>query len=99
MPAKARTAKKRRPSFDDETLELFVRLEATPRDRRGFRDGDRQLARRLGLMTEWWGGQSVLDRSDEPCHPPSCCAFGEWHRCRSVREALLAAVANRWNRV
>jgi hypothetical protein len=28
----------------------------------------------LGLVSEWWTGNHVNDRSDEPCRPPSCVA-------------------------
>jgi hypothetical protein len=91
MPVKARAAKDRRPSFSAEALALFVELERTPKGSQRFKDGSRDLARMLGLIDEWWSGQHVSDRSREPCHPPWCVAFDDWHTCRDVRRQLLAA--------
>jgi hypothetical protein len=93
MPAKLRVAKDRRPSFSPEALSLFLELEGMPQHSRAFKDGSRQLAQHLNLVDEWWTGQHVNDRSAEPCHPPEYIAHENWHRCRAVRVALLAAVA------
>src|SRR5262249_26924870 len=81
-----------RPTFDAETLALFVRLERM-RPQRGpdFEEGSRELARRLNLTSEWWSINSVLDRSAGPCHPPGYYAYNAFYRCRDVRNALLEA--------
>jgi hypothetical protein len=89
VPAKLRTAKGRQPSFTPDALALFVELER--KRTRAFSDGSRELARMLGLVSEWWTGNHVNDRSAEPCHPPWCVAYENWFRCRQMREALLAA--------
>ena len=86
----------RRPVFDSETLELFVRLEYMPPGARGspeFWSGERALARRLNLVHEWWLGSSVLDHSLGPCHPPGHFAHKDWYRVRAVRCALLEKVS------
>jgi hypothetical protein len=93
VPVKAREAKERRPQFGAEVLQLFLALETTPPRRRKsqtFKDGERELARRLGLVSEWWTGNSVVDRGPKPCRPPGYIAQ-DWHRCRAIREQLLAA--------
>src|SRR5262245_55964509 len=93
MPAKLRAAKELRPQFSRETIELFGQLEAVPLRRRGsqaFKDGEHELARRLGLTSEYWTMNSVLDRKHS-CHPPGYAAHTDWHRCREVRMALLEA--------
>lgn len=91
-----RTVLTRRPRrFDAETLALFCKLDGMPAQRRAFSGGGRELARRLGLVNEWWTGNSVLDRSDAPHHSPEYAAFKDWHTCRTAREALLAAVRSR----
>jgi hypothetical protein len=87
----------RRPSrhsrFSDETLALFVELERTSQNSKGFEDGSRQLARLLDLVSERWTGQHVNDRSRGPSHPEGYIAREDWFRCRTVRLQLLAAVA------
>jgi hypothetical protein len=70
MPAKLRTAKGRHPTFSAEALALFVELER--KRTRAFSDGSRELARMLGLTSEWWTGNHLNDRSAGPCHPPWC---------------------------
>jgi hypothetical protein len=79
-------------------LALFVELEClidagVSRGDREFRERSLVLARMLGLVGAWWTVDDVHDRSSRPCHPPSYCAHDNWHRCRAVRNALLAAVA------
>ena len=94
MPVKLRAAKERRPRFSAEALALFVELERVPprrRHRQDFRDKTHELARLLGLVDEWWGGNCVTDRSRAPCHPRWCVAHHDWFRVRGVREALLEA--------
>jgi hypothetical protein len=94
MPVKARAAKDRRPLFDAETVALFVKLEGMKsRNSQAFKDGEHELARRLDLVAEFWTGNSALDRSSSPCHPPEYVAFQDWFRCRRVRHALLAATS------
>jgi hypothetical protein len=98
VPVKLRSPKRLRPSFDPETLDLFVRLDAVKggrRESRAFRDEEHDLARKLNLTSAWWCGQTPLDRSAGPVHPHWCCAHGFWHECRKVREYLLAAVEAR----
>jgi hypothetical protein len=93
MPVKARAAKDRRPSFSAEALALFAELERTPQGSRRFQEGSRELARLLDLVNEFWTGNHVNDRSPTPCHPPDYIAFRDWHTCRRVRQALLAAAS------
>jgi hypothetical protein len=86
----------RHPSFTPEALALFAELERMPRrDRDGdaFRNGSKELARQLGLSTEWWGGCDVNDDSAGPCWSPDYAAYGYWFKVRAVREALLEAAA------
>jgi hypothetical protein len=94
VPVKQRAAKGRRSVFSAEVLDLFVELEHTPdrkRHTRKFKDGERELMRRLHLTDEFWSMNSPLDRG-RPCHPPGHLANEDWRRCREVRKALLAAV-------
>ena len=60
-----------------------------------FKAGDRDLARRLDLVLEYWTGNSVLDRSRGPCHPPGYISYDDWFICKEYRTALLAAVRKR----
>jgi hypothetical protein len=89
MPVKQRVAKERRPAFSAEIIELFVKLEHTSRRSQAFKNGSKELARLLGLSTEWWMMQHVNDRAGAP--PPWLAAHAAWQRCRAVREQLLAA--------
>jgi hypothetical protein len=75
-----------------EAVELFAHLDQLGGDP-AFTDGARQLARVLGLMSEFWTGNTPLDKSRVPCHPEGRVAFDAWHTCRRKREQLLAAVA------
>jgi len=90
MPVKLRAAKERRPAFPAEALTLFVELER--KRAQAFTDDTREPARMLGLVSEWWTGNHVNDRSAEPSRPPSYVAHHDWHRCREVRKALLEVV-------
>ena len=92
MPVKLRKAKGRQPVFTPEALALFVELERNPRRGRPFTDGSHDLARMLGLVSEFWSGNCVNDRSAAPCHPPEYVAYHDWFRCRQVRNELLAAI-------
>ena len=74
-------------------LALFAEIERMPQRGQQFKDRSRELARLLGLTSEWWTGNSVNDRSAEPCHPEGHVAREDWFRCRDVRDALLVAVA------
>jgi hypothetical protein len=76
--------------FAPEVVRLFVELERMPRTS-PYADGPRALAERLGLMNEFWSGNSVLDRSAGPCHPAGYLAHEDWFKCRRMREQLLAA--------
>jgi hypothetical protein len=78
-----------------EALALFVELETTPQPPPRFGDRSCQLAEQLNLVDEWIACQSVLDRSETPCYPPEMGAYAMWHRCREVREQLLAAAEER----
>jgi hypothetical protein len=95
MPVKQRAAKVRHPPFTPDAVALFIRLESLWPRNQAFKEGSRELARMLGLVSEWWTGNQVNDRSEGPCHPPWCVAHLDWHRCREVREALLAAVSHK----
>ena len=79
-----------------EAIRLFAALEQTPRsqrDSKAFKDGQHELMRLLGLTSEFWTINSVLDRSRGPAYPPGMRAYDDWHTCRAVREQLLEAVA------
>jgi hypothetical protein len=97
MPAKVKAAKGRRPSFpDDAVIEIFRRLESTPRRLRktaAFLDEDFRLHKLLGLYSERRCSIcSVFDREAAPCWPPEYLAYTDWHKVRAVRLELLAAV-------
>ena len=85
------------PIFDGETLALFERLDrVADRDGDAFKASERELAGRLGLASEWWTVNSVLDKSCArvSCHqPPEWQATRDWHVCRRCAAQLLAAVA------
>jgi hypothetical protein len=86
--------RRRVPAIAPAALALFDQLEQVPKRRRSaqaFKDGERELHRLLGLTSEWWTGNSVLDRSNGPCHPPGYIAHSDWFRVRRIREALLQA--------
>ena len=79
--------------FSNQALILFAELERMPRRNRNaqlFKDKERELARMLNLVSEWWTCNSVLDNSDAPCWPPHLVAHADWHRVRAVRKELLA---------
>ncbi|MGJ5077645.1 hypothetical protein [Bradyrhizobium sp. HKCCYLS3013] len=92
MPQRQR----RERNISEVALDLFDELEHR-RDRRseGYRQKEPELMRMLCLTSEYWTVNSVLDRSDEPCHPPGYIAHHDWHRCREVRLALLSALEAR----
>jgi hypothetical protein len=92
VPVKLRKPKRLRPSFDDETLDLFARLD---RQRRPSREEEHDLARRLNLTDHYWTGNTPLNRWSGPCHPEGYIAHRHWFECRAVREQLLAALAAR----
>jgi hypothetical protein len=80
------------PRFTPDAIALFAELERTPaRKRRNdpFKAAEHELARKLNLVIEFWGGNSVLDASSGPCWPPGYIAHSDWYRVRRVREALL----------
>jgi len=86
----------RHPLISNEALRLFAELEAVPlreRDSQAFKDAAHELARMLGLVSEFWTMNSVLDRSERPHWPDHLVAFKDWHRVREVRLQLLEAVA------
>src|SRR5215831_3493532 len=85
MPVKLRIAKARRAQFSAETVTLFLRLENTLRHSEAFRAGERQLARQLELLDQYWTGNSVCDRSLRPPWPKALIAYDDWHACRAVR--------------
>jgi len=75
--------------IDRAALALFLELERDPKRAKPFSDDTRRLARMLGLIEEWWRGQSPCDRSAKPYMPSHLCAFGDWYKCRRVRQELL----------
>jgi hypothetical protein len=88
--------RRRLPHVAPAAVTLFVELEQVPKRRRNaqtFKDGERELHRMLGLVSEWWGGNSVLDDSSGPCHPPGYVSHSDWFRVRAVRDALLLQAA------
>jgi hypothetical protein len=93
MPTKLRAAKALRPQFSRDVLELFIELEHAPKRGRGdaFKAKEKKLMYALGLVAEFWTMTSVLDRSVGPSYPPQFAAHRNWHTCRAIREALLAA--------
>jgi len=79
-----------------EAIALFAELEAVPQGQRAskaFKDGQHELMRKLGLVSEFWTMNSVLDRSKRPPWPDHLVAYKDWYRCRGIREQLLEAVA------
>jgi hypothetical protein len=96
MPTKRTPiSRPRLPTLTREAIALFAELEQVPmrrRDTRAFKERAHELARMLGLVSERWTINSVLDRSREPCRPPHYQASKDWQTCRAVREQLLAAV-------
>jgi hypothetical protein len=96
MPTKRTPLNRARKAIIDAgTLALFVELENTPMRRRHsaeFKRRDRELARRLGLGSEWFCACcSVLDRDREPCHPPGYARNDSFWMVRAVRLQLLEA--------
>jgi len=82
----------RHPLISNAALQLFAELEQTPRRQRGsktFKNAEHQLARMLGLISEYWTMNSVLDASERPCWPPHLVAYQDWHTVRAVRKELL----------
>jgi hypothetical protein len=82
----------RHPLITDEALQLFMQIEAMPKRKRGpkvYNDLEHKLAKLLGLLLEWWNGNSVCDDSDAPCWPPGLVAYENWFKVRRVREKLL----------
>jgi hypothetical protein len=80
--------------IDRKALALFLEIENTPQHERGpkvYNDREHELARLLGLTSEWWGGNSVCDNSEAPCWPPHLTAHQNWFKVRAVRNALLEA--------
>lgn len=80
-----------RSQISAEALALFLALEHVSQDSERFMDGSHRLARLLGLVREFWGGNFVNDRSAGPCWPPSLVAHHDWYRVRERREELLSA--------
>jgi hypothetical protein len=86
-----------RRMFDisEEAIDLFVELDHGAQRGAAFEEKAHRLARMLGLIPEFWTMNSVLDRSASPCHRPGYIAHQDWHKCRAVRMALLAAIDTR----
>jgi hypothetical protein len=92
------TSRPRQSQFTDEVLALFAELDRTPprrRRSRAFQDAHKRLmCTLLNLGAEFWTMNSVLESG--PCSTtPQYVAYGHWHTCRTVRAALLEAVAAR----
>jgi hypothetical protein len=88
--------RQRNPMIDEEVLALFVSIErGPPSGRKPYSEPSRELARKLDLIDLWWMGCTPCDDSLEPCHPPWCSAHEGWHRCRRIREELLALAVER----
>jgi hypothetical protein len=89
--------RRRVPAIAADALALFVQLEQVPKRRRSaqtFKDSERELHRMLGLVDSWrLCCNSVLDRSNGPCHPAGYVAHDDWFKVRAVRTALLRAAA------
>ena len=84
----------RRPSFSDEALALFAELERVPtRDRKSdeFKAKDHQLARLLGLESEWFCSVASVTDPRRPPRRPSMLADHDHLRVYAVREVLLEA--------
>jgi hypothetical protein len=90
MPVKLRAAKELRPKFSPEVLDLFRAIEKLPPRRRWDHPGTKELAKLLGLTSEYWTINFVND-VEGICHPPGCVANKDWATCRAVRWQLLAA--------
>jgi hypothetical protein len=83
---------RQRQLISAEALRLFVEIENTPKHKRGpkvYNDKERELARLLGLTSEWWNGNSVCDDSDGPGCPPHLARYENWFKVRAIREQLL----------
>ena len=76
-------------SQNSEALSPFAELESAAQQ---DRDKAHDLARLLNLVPQWWTGNSVLDRSVEPCHPQGYIAREDWFHCHVVRLALQATL-------
>jgi hypothetical protein len=99
MPTNRTTINRpRRPTRpDDDALEIFRRLENTPRRQRqsaAFLAEDLRLHQLLDLYSaRRCSICSVLDRSAAPLRPADMPAAKDWHRVHAVRVELLAALA------
>jgi hypothetical protein len=75
--------------FSPEVIDLFLALERVKPSRRYQDPRSKQLAKLLGLISEFWTVNHVNDVSP----PPGRAAAREpWIRCREVRTQLLEAV-------
>jgi hypothetical protein len=83
----------RLPQITPEALALFREAESRRRKKWAFSDEAYELARMLGLVSEYWAGCTPLDRSARPCHPQGYYAHDAFYRCRRIREALLRECA------
>jgi len=88
MPSNCKPIERpQRARISAEVLEFFLELERMPRRQRDsqvFKDGEHELARRLNLVSEFWSGNSVLDRDQGPCWLPSLIAHHDWYRLREI---------------
>jgi hypothetical protein len=103
MPTNRRPLKRaRQPTFDNETISEFARLEGVPdrlRDGDAFQKADYALHSRLGLGEERFCSQvSVFDR-DEDHSRPNTPQGEDFRRVRSVRLALIAAAMLRGHKL
>jgi hypothetical protein len=99
MPVKVRVAKALRPVLSDEVIELFAELELAeqnPRVAPELQAQSRELAQMLGLLDEWYCAVChVNDAGPTSGYPEGHLTNDAFLRVRAVREALLAACAER----
>ena len=82
--------------FTTEMIELFAELERRPDGHLPYgRPDSHRLAGLLGLLPQWLKSCHVNDRSPSSGYPSGHLTDVAFWRTREVREALLAAVAER----
>ena len=82
--------------FTREVVELFLELERDPKGYLTYSEKSYRLATLLGLENEWWSSNHVNDRTRVcPWVSPSFVGHAAFHRCRKIREELLAICEER----
>jgi hypothetical protein len=95
MSTKRQIIDRRKSHVTEEALTFFAECEKRPRRDENFTDRSRELARMLDLNGEWWAACTPLNRSKEPTASPGYYAHDAWHRCRAIRNEMLAMLKER----